>query len=160
VKTALPQKRYIPPGPAYYTVPMPLFRWLKKFSQPNLALPASTDATSSLSPDASDGPPQRRQASEPMPLGFRAWRRKRPSTASDGGPREMPVPMPLPVPSGIPLLNQAVVPPLEVMPATGPVPDNLAEAWDKVKEGPSILKTSRGPDAIGTSSAHRFLLSL
>jgi hypothetical protein len=156
---------------------MSFSRLLRKFSQSNLARPASADAASSPSPHASDKPPQRRQASEPMPLVPRPWRRKRRSTAghssislptstsppatpkaeshaSVGGSCEMPVPMPLPVPSSVSLLNLSVAPPPEVTPATGPVPDKLAEAWDAVKEDPRIAKTSRELDAIGTSSTH------
>ena len=64
----------------------------------------------------------------------------------------MPLPMPLPTSPGVVLTNLAMVPPLEMIPAIVPAPDNLAEAWDAVKNDPNIAKTSRGLDSVGSSS--------
>jgi hypothetical protein len=60
----------------------------------------------------------------------------------------MPTPVPA-IPSVIPT-NAAVIPSPEMVPAVGPVPDKLADAWDAVKDEPKIAKTSR---SVGVSSA-------
>ena len=63
---------------------------------------------------------------------------------------EMPLPMPLP--PGVVLTNLAMVPPPEMIPAVVPAPDKLAEAWDAVKDDPTIAKTSRELDSAGLFS--------
>jgi hypothetical protein len=44
----------------------------------------------------------------------------------------------------------------EMSPATGPVPDKLADAWDAVKDGPKIANTTRALDTVGVSSTPPF----
>jgi hypothetical protein len=39
-----------------------------------------------------------------------------------------------------------------MIPPVSPVPDKLAEAWDAIKDGPSIPKAKEGLDTIGASS--------
>jgi len=51
--------------------------------------------------------------------------------------------------------NSVTVPPPERIPATGAVPDKLAEAWDAIKDGPKIADRSRALHAkgVGVSAA-------
>lgn len=146
---------------------------LRKFSQPNLARSADADADDGGgASDNSNNPPQRRQASEPTltKLKSRFWGMKRPptphrsnlsqptptqsenSTFTDGVIR-MPSPIPLPTTPGVFATNPDVAPPPEMIPPVSPVPDRLAEAWDAIKDGPSIPKASKGLDTIGAPSS-------
>lgn len=157
---------------------MSFSRLLRKFSQPSFAHSDPTGAGSSprASADDSDDPPRRRHASESTPPIPRPWRRKRPSTAtvdrssqsqlasspvsipkvdsptSDGGMAEMPLPMPPPTNTGVFLTNLTMVPSPDMIPAIGPVPDTLADAWDAVKENPRNPNMSRELDAVGAFS--------
>jgi hypothetical protein len=40
-----------------------------------------------------------------------------------------------------------------MVPAIGPAPDKLADAWDAVKDDPNIANTSRALDTFGLPSA-------
>jgi hypothetical protein len=75
------------------------------------------------------------------------------SLTSSGGVNATPQPTPIPGPSGILPTNLAMVPPPKEIPAISPILDNLAKAWDAVKDGPKVAITSRGLDAVGVSSA-------
>jgi hypothetical protein len=63
----------------------------------------------------------------------------------------MPPPVP-PIPRALPT-NDAVVPSPEMVPAIGPVPDKLADAWDAVKNDPKVTNMSRALDTVGVSPA-------
>jgi hypothetical protein len=43
-----------------------------------------------------------------------------------------------------------------MLPAIGPVPDKLADAWDAVKDVPKIANTTRALDTVGVSSEPSF----
>jgi hypothetical protein len=158
---------------------MSFSRLLRKHSTPTLAPPAPTNAGSNHSADDPNGQPQRRQASEPTRTIPRPWRRKRPSTASHSSlsgqtttsptsisPRaedltpqgevgEMPIPMPLPPDPNVFMTNLAMVPPPEMIEASSPVQDKLAEAWGAVKDDPGVAKPSRELDTAGVCSLAR-----
>ena len=157
---------------------MSFSRLLKKYSQPSFTHSAPTSAGGDHSSDDSNRPSQRRQASEPTPTMPRPWRKKKTSTTdraqasssrssstlpskanaesptSEGKTCEMPVPMPLsPTPGFFPT-NLAMEP---VTSAISPVPDELAEAWDAVKDDRNVSNTSRALDAAGAPSVSGFL---
>ena len=75
------------------------------------------------------------------------------SPAPEVGVLEQPIPMPLTTDPDIFVTNLALMPHPETMPTTSPVPDNLAEAWDVVKDGPknSGMTTTRTFNAVGKS---------
>ena len=159
---------------------MSFSRLLRKHSPPSFAPPTPTSAGSNPSADDPSGQPQRRQASEPTRSIPRPWRRKRPSAAShsslsgqtttspltsispgsedltpQGGVGEMPIPMPLPPDPNVFMTNFAMVPPPEMIEASSPVQDKLAEAWGAVKDDPGVAKTSRELDTAGVCSLAR-----
>jgi len=160
---------------------MSFSRLLKKYSQPSFTHSAPTGAGDDHSSSDSNKPSQRRQASEPTPTIPRPWRKKKtsstdraqenssrsssvlPSTANADGPIsegktcETPVPMPLPPTVGFFPTTLAMEPPPEATPAISPVPDNLAEAWDAVKDGRTVSNISRALDAVGAPSGSSFL---
>ena len=69
----------------------------------------------------------------------------------------MPVPMPLPPnPDFIPT-NLVMGPPPESTLAISPVLDELAEAWDAVKDDRNVSNMSRALDAAGAPSVSGFL---
>ena len=142
---------------------------LRKFSQPNLARSADAGAGGDASDD-SNNPPQRRQASEPTPTKSRFWRMKGPSTphrsslsqptptqtenpTSTNGAITVPSSIPLPTNPDVFAANLGTAPPLEIIPTVSPVTDRLTEAWDKIKDGPSIPKAGEGLDTISAFSS-------
>ena len=144
---------------------------LRKFSQPNLAHSADADAGPGTSDNSNNNNlTQRRQASEPTPTKSRFWRVKRPpsrhrsnlsqptptqhenSTFTDGVVA-MPSPTPLPTTPDVFATNLYTVPSPEMIPPVSPVPDRLAEAWDAIKDGPSIPKAREGLDTVGASAS-------
>ena len=149
---------------------MPFARLLKKFSQPNLARSRTTDAESSVADDSSIC--QRgRQASESMVSVRRPWKAKRPSTTDHSSPSQSTLTSPLtstakstttedgvdegtlPTIPSVVLANATTAPSPEMVPAVGPVPDKLADAWDAVKDDTNIANTGRALDTVGVSSA-------
>ena len=151
---------------------MPFLRSFRKSSQPSLARTFPADGGGD-----SDGAPQRR-VTEPIPTTSHSWRKKTVSTVnrptsppqlpmstlpftrspespapdSEVGVLEQSMPMPLPTTPFV--TNLALVPRPEAMttmPNTGPVPVNLSEAWDIVKDGPKGSDMSRTLNAIGKS---------
>jgi hypothetical protein len=146
---------------------MPLSRLFRKFSQSNLARPGSADGERDS--EHSDDSPQ--QLTEPVPTTPRSWRKKSAastanrstssspmstlpftkSPAPEVGALEQPMPMPLPSAPDIFVTNLALMPHPETMPPTSPVPDNLAEAWDVVKDGPKDSDKSRSLNTVGKS---------
>jgi hypothetical protein len=156
---------------------MPFSRLLRRFSQPTLARSDPTDADVSTS-DGSNIPRRGRQASESIAIIRRPWKAKRPSSTEHSSPSQPTPTSPLtfnangpktesgvdeivpPVPA-IPsalLTNVAVMPSPEMVPVIGPVPDNLADAWDAVEDDPKIANTSRELDTVGVCSAPSFFL--
>ncbi|KAI0252756.1 hypothetical protein BJV78DRAFT_266553 [Lactifluus subvellereus] len=153
---------------------------LRKFNQPSLARSTSADAGRTPSSDNSDeAPQQRRQASEPMSIIPRSWKRSRKETAttddhtdpsqatstlplsskvenptSNAGIREMPPSTPLPA-AGLNVLvtDLSMVPHTEVMPVRNPVSDTLAEIWDADKDGPNDSNMSRRLNAVDDAVA-------
>lgn len=155
--------------PSFPITSMSFAQALRKFSQPNLAHSADADAGSGTS-DNSNNLTQRRQASEPTLTKSRFWRVKRPPTphrsnlsqptptqaensTSTDGVIAMPSPAPLPTTPDVFATNFYTAPPPEMIPPVSPVPDKLAEAWDAIKDGPSIPKAKEGLDTIGASSS-------
>ena len=67
----------------------------------------------------------------------------------------MPFPMPLPPDPTVFVTALPMVPPPEMIEASSPVQDKLAEAWDAVKDDPGFAKTSRGLDTVGMCSLPR-----
>ena len=157
---------------------MSFSRLLRKLSHPSLVPPASTDA--GISRPASDpkGQPQRRQASEPTPtLPPLPWKKKRPSTTGHSsisqetstppltpeaeGPtiesRVDEIFPPVPVIPNARLTNAAVVSSPEMVVAVDAVHDNLAEVWDKVKDGPGVAKASRVLNTVGVCPLPKLL---
>jgi hypothetical protein len=157
---------------------MPFPRLLRTFSLPSLVHPRSADTGRKSSSKGSDkAPKQRRQASEPMSIASRPWKKFRGKTArtndlADSSPstsilplsskvesptsgvgiHEIPPPTPLPAAGpNAPLTNLSMVPHTEIMPALNPASDTLAEAWNVVN-GPNNSNMSRRLNAVGTSS--------
>jgi len=64
----------------------------------------------------------------------------------------MPLPVPLPIIPDVFAINPDMAPPPEMIPTVSPVPDRLAEAWDAIKDGPSIPKANGGLHTVGVSS--------
>jgi len=145
---------------------------LGKFSQRS----SDADDAGGGASDNSNHPSQRRQASEPTPTKSRFWRVKRPSTpnrsnlsqpmptqtenpTSTDGVIAMPSPTPLGPPTPLPTtpdvfatnLDRSPLP--EMTSTMSFVPDRLAEAWNAIKDGPSIPKASGGLDTISASSS-------
>ena len=163
---------------------MSFSRLLGKLGQPSFADSDPTDGGSSphrqASTDDPDDPPQRRDTSESTPAIHRPWRRKRPSAAdrstqsqlasttplipnvesptSDSGMPETTPPTPLPTTPGVFLTNLTMVPSPDMIPAIGPVPDTLSDAWNAVKVNPSIPNVTRELDAVGAFSVPRHRL--
>jgi hypothetical protein len=150
---------------------MSFSRLLRKFSQPNLAHSSPTGAESSAPASANDlnERSRSRHASESTPSIPRPWRRKRPSTVDSGQSQlasttpiipksESPTPddrmagipqlTPLSTTPGV-LVNVAMLPPPDIIPAIGPMPDTLTEAWDAVKDDPKITNASLKLGAVG-----------
>lgn len=161
---------------------MSFSRLLKRYSQPSFTHSAPTSAAGGdHSSDDFNRPSQRRQASEPTPTMPRPWRRKKksttdhaqanssrsssilPSTANAESPTpegktcEMPVPLPLPPNPGFFPTTLAMEPPPEATLAISPVPDELAEAWDAVKDDRNVSDMSRALDAAGAPLVSGFL---
>ena len=65
----------------------------------------------------------------------------------------MSLPVPA-VPSGL-LTDVAVLPSPKMVPAIGPVQEELADAWEAVKDDPRIANTSRELDTVGVCSLFR-----
>ena len=143
---------------------------LRKFSHPNLARSADADDAGGGASDDSNHPSQRRQASEPTPTRSRFWRVKRPSTpsrsdlsqptptqtenpTSTDGAIAMPSPTPLPTTPDVFATNLDRAPLPELTSTVSLMPDMLAEAWDTIKDSPSIPKASGGLDTISASSS-------
>jgi len=61
-------------------------------------------------------------------------------------------PTPLSTTPGVFLTNLAMVPSPDMVPAIGPVPDTLSDAWDAVKDNPKISNVSRELDVVGAFS--------
>jgi hypothetical protein len=155
------------------TFSMPLASLLRRSSQPTFPRSGSTDARRSTADD-SNIPPRGRQASELIAAIRRPWKAKSLSTTGLSNPSQ-PTPIPPstsktngptsecgleelspPVPAipGVFLIDQsdlADIPSPEMVPAIGPVPDKLADAWDAVKDDPNIANTSRAVDTFGLS---------
>jgi hypothetical protein len=155
---------------------MSLSRLLKKFSQPNLAGPAPTDARAIPSDDDSHKPlaSDRQQASEPTLTILRSWRKKRPSTVGhsslsqpstpslapgaenlppEHGVLEMPLPMPFPTTPSVLSTTTATGPPRPPESTFDRVPDKLVETWNTVRDDPRVTNESRGLDNAGTPLA-------
>jgi hypothetical protein len=145
----------------------------RKLGRPSHARSVTTDARTNPSGDSVNAP-QRRQASEPVLTMSLPWRTKEPSTndhselslpdptpileskaenpTSENGVNATSSPMPLPVaPSGV-LVNLAVLPSPDMMPAISPLSDKLTEAWEAVKDDKSGASMSRKLDIVGVSS--------
>lgn len=73
------------------------------------------------------------------------------SPVLEAGVVEEPMPLPLPTAPDIFVTNLALMPHPEMMPTTSPVPDNLAEAWNVVKDGPKDSGKSRTLNGVGKS---------
>jgi hypothetical protein len=146
---------------------MSFARLWRTISQPNLAGPAPVD-------------PRRlqrgRRASELMvTIRRRPWKAKRPSTTdqptepspsqstslpasisraenppTESGIDALSPPGPA-FPTAVRLTDVAIVRFPEPVPASGPVQDKLAEAWDAVKDDRQIASRSRAVDADGVS---------
>jgi hypothetical protein len=154
---------------------MSVARLLKKFGQTSLARPTSTDGRSSPSADDPNNLPHRQQG-EATPAFSRPWRKKRPSTtdhsgvsrqkstsplipeaensASEHEVHETSPQMALPTTSSVFLSTFPMTePPPKIVSAVVPLPDELAEAWNVVRDDPNFANSSRGIHSVGTSSA-------
>ena len=73
------------------------------------------------------------------------------SSAPNAAIREIPTPMPLPTGPGVVFTNFTVVPPTEMISTISPEPGLLAEAWDRVKDGPKDDSVNRAIDVLGAN---------
>lgn len=157
---------------------MPFAHLLRRTSQPTLARSGRADARSGASDDSNIPMRRGRQASELMSTIRRPWKTKTPSITDRPNPSESTPTPPLTfkakgpttesggdeilppvhaVPSLI-LTNDSIVPSPETVPAVGTVPDELADAWDPVKDDQKIANTSRALDTVGVYYVPCFLL--
>lgn len=153
---------------------MPFSRLLRRFSQPTLAHSDPNDAEISTSDDPNITPQRGRQASDSIAIISRPWKARRPASTdhSQASPSQRTPTSPLtfiakgpttesgvdeipPVPAipDVLLTNVTVVSSPEIVPAIGPVPDKLADAWDAVKDDPKFAYMNRELDIVGVSSA-------
>ena len=131
---------------------MPFSRLLRTFSQPDLADPDLADARDSTSDD-SNLPRGWHASGSKAIIHHRPWRARASTTDHTRPSQSNHVPPPradtFPMPDHAPSrhLNSVAVP------AIGAVPDELAESWITVKNGPKFADTSRALHAVGVSIA-------
>ena len=156
---------------------MDLFSRPIKLSQPSPTRAASDDVASSPLPGNSDELPQRQRNTGWTSFLLRLGRRRKGasiasrdnlsppmervnpiipkvgSSAPNAATGEIPTPMPSLTGPGRIFTNFTMVPPTEMISTIDPEPDLLAEAWDRVKDGPkdSDDSANRAIDVFGAN---------